>query len=100
MVVDHIVPLNKHGINRTFNTVASCGKCNSRKSDLVDGRIVRGYIAKVVEVIIFTTQKLIILPFACMFWAGKKIFPSLVSTVAGRIVLIGLLAVAIWKLII
>lgn len=100
VVVDHIVPLNKHGINRTFNTVAICGRCNSRKSDLVDGRIVRGYIAKVVEVIVFTTQKLVILPFACMLWAGKKIFSALISTVAGWIVLIGLLAVAIWKLII
>lgn len=99
VAVDHIVPLNKHGINRTFNTVAICGRCNSKKSDTVDGRVVKGYVAKVVEVVVFTAQKLIILPFACILWAGKKIFSALFTTVVGRIVLLGLVALAVWKFI-
>lgn len=52
VVIDHIVPLNNvAGVNRTFNTVAICQKCNSSKSDKVDYRVVKGYLAKVFEVI-------------------------------------------------
>lgn len=51
VVIDHIVPLNNvAGINRTFNTVAICQKCNSAKSDRVDYRVVKGYLAKIFEV--------------------------------------------------
>lgn len=52
VVIDHIVPLNNvAGVNRSFNTVAICQKCNSSKSDKVDYRVVKGYLAKVFEVI-------------------------------------------------
>lgn len=51
VVIDHIVPLNNvAGVNRTFNTVAICQKCNSSKSDSVDYRVVKGYLAKLFEV--------------------------------------------------
>ena len=51
VVIDHIVPLNSiAGVNRTFNTVAICQKCNSSKSDRVDYRVVKGYLAKIFEV--------------------------------------------------
>ena len=47
VVIDHIMPLNNvAGVNRTFNTVAICQKCNSSKSDSV----VKGYLAKLFEV--------------------------------------------------
>ena len=46
-----IMPLNNvAGVNRTFNTVAICQKCNSSKSDSVDYRVVKGYLAKLFEV--------------------------------------------------
>ena len=51
VVIDHIVPLNSiAGVNRTFNTVAICQKCNSSKSDRIDYRIAKGYLAKIFEV--------------------------------------------------
>lgn len=51
VVIDHIVPLNSvAGVNRTFNTVAICQSCNSKKSDIIDYRIVKGYLAKIFEV--------------------------------------------------
>ena len=51
VVIDHIMPLNNvAGVNRTFNTVAICQKCNSSKSDSVDYRVVKGYLAKLFEV--------------------------------------------------
>lgn len=52
VVIDHIVPLNSiAGVNRTFNTVAICQKCNSSKSDCIDYRIAKGYLAKLFEVL-------------------------------------------------
>ena len=51
VVIYHIMPLNNvAGVNRTFNTVAICQKCNSSKSDSVDYRVVKGYLAKLFEV--------------------------------------------------
>ena len=51
VVIDHIMPLNNvAGVNRTLNTVAICQKCNSSKSDSVDYRVVKGYLAKLFEV--------------------------------------------------
>lgn len=49
VVIDHIVPLNKGGLNHVSNCTACCRKCNAEKSDIVDGRVVRGKIFKVVE---------------------------------------------------
>ena len=59
--VDHIVPLAGAGINRTINTVAICGPCNREKSDKGGKYIVKGFIAKIFEVILFTTQKILLL---------------------------------------
>lgn len=72
--VDHIMPLNKGGINRTFNTVAICPTCNSKKSDTVDLRVAKGYAAKIFEVIAFTAQKVVITITFCAF--------SLLSSIA------------------
>ena len=49
VVVDHIRPLNKGGLNHVSNCTACCEKCNSAKSDIVDGRMYKGYIFKFFE---------------------------------------------------
>lgn len=52
VVIDHIIPLNSiAGVNKTINTVAICQKCNSSKSDTIDYRVAKGYLAKIFEVI-------------------------------------------------
>lgn len=47
--VDHIVPLNKGGLNHVSNCTAICFDCNSAKSDIVDGRVIKGKIFKLFE---------------------------------------------------
>ena len=59
--VDHIVPLAGTGINRTINTVAICGPCNRKKSDKGGLYVIKGSMAKVLEVILFTLQKILLL---------------------------------------
>lgn len=49
VVVDHIRPLNKGGLNHVSNCTACCRKCNAAKSDIVDGRVLKGQIFKVFE---------------------------------------------------
>lgn len=49
VVVDHIRPLNKGGINHVSNCTAICQACNSAKSDTVDGRVIKGKVFKVFE---------------------------------------------------
>ena len=49
MEVDHIVPLNKQGINHVVNCIATCRECNRRKSDKLDNRCVRQVFWKVFE---------------------------------------------------
>lgn len=49
VVVDHIRPLNKGGRNHVSNCTAICEKCNRAKSDIVDGRVLKGRIFKVFE---------------------------------------------------
>ena len=46
--IDHIIPKSKNQylLNRSFNTTVSCAKCNLKKSDKVDYRIVQGYASK------------------------------------------------------
>lgn len=51
VVVDHIRPLNKGGLNHVSNCTSCCEKCNAAKSDIVDGRMYKGYAYKVVETI-------------------------------------------------
>ena len=47
--VDHIIPKSKNEwmLNRSFNTTIACPKCNLKKSDKVDYRIVQGYASKI-----------------------------------------------------
>ncbi len=59
VIVDHIVPLKHGGINRTFNCVAICSKCNLKKGAKVDGRIVKGYASKILQSSLFTAQSVI-----------------------------------------
>lgn len=64
MEVDHIIPLNNVlGRNMRYNLVAACRKCNRSKSDTMDGRVVEGYLSKLLEVILYSIQKLVILVF-------------------------------------
>ena len=49
VVVDHIRPLNKGGRNHVSNCTACCRECNAAKSDIVDGRMYRGYVFKAFE---------------------------------------------------
>ena len=50
VVVDHIIPLNKGGKNHVSNCTACCKACNSSKSDIVDGRVIKGQLFKLAEV--------------------------------------------------
>ena len=79
--VDHIVPLAGMGINRTINTVAICPSCNREKSAKGGKYIVKGGIAKIFEVILFTAQKLMLyLLVAILFILNtiKNLFISIV----------------------
>ena len=72
--VDHIIPLNSPlGINARFNLVASCHKCNLQKSDNFDYRSTIGYASKLLEVIIFTIQKVLIVLFVGIWWLVSQI---------------------------
>lgn len=59
VVVDHIVPLNKGGINHHTNCVAICNKCNLSKSDKVDYRVAKGFLSKFVESGFYLTKNAI-----------------------------------------
>ena len=72
--VDHIMPLNSVlGQNASYNLVAACSRCNRKKSDTVDGRVIHGYFSKILEVIIFTLQKIIVVGVVGFFWCLQKI---------------------------
>ena len=76
--VDHIIPLNNVlGRNARFNLVAACGKCNRAKSDKFDGRVVEGYVSKLLEIIIFGLQKAVIVLVVACWVAIMKIFQIL-----------------------
>lgn len=57
VVVDHIRPLNKGGLNHVSNCTACCQKCNSAKSDIVDGRMYKGYVFKFFESNLFRANR-------------------------------------------
>jgi len=60
--VDHVLALGAGGVNRVINTVAICGKCNLKKSDKVGflgHYVIRGYLAKIVEVVLFSVAHII-----------------------------------------
>lgn len=62
--VDHIMPLDDpRGRNRRYNLVASCMKCNRNKSNSVDRRVLEGRISKLVEVAVFSVQKVFLIAF-------------------------------------
>lgn len=78
--VDHIIPLNSPlGRNRRFNLVAACRDCNLNKSDIVDGRIVKGYLSKIFESIIFSIQKVVIVIFVAIWWVINRIFHAILG---------------------
>lgn len=57
VVIDHIIPLAKGGRNHVSNCTACCRTCNSRKSDKVDYRVVKGKIFKMVESNAYRAQR-------------------------------------------
>lgn len=78
VVVDHIIPLNSMlGKNARFNLVASCEKCNLRKSDKLDYRIAKGYLAKAAETVVVQLQRLVVLAFVAVWWAAGAVFSCL-----------------------
>ena len=71
--VDHIIPLNSvFGMNARYNLVAACQRCNRKKSDKVDGRVLHGYISKVLEVILFTIQKIFVVCLVAVWTIFRK----------------------------
>lgn len=56
VVVDHIIPLNKGGINHHLNCVAICNSCNLHKSDKVDYRVAVGFASKGLESVLQITK--------------------------------------------
>lgn len=82
VVVDHIMPLNNPlGRNKGYNLVASCQTCNSRKSDKVDFRVAEGYAVKVLQSIIFTVQKIVILFFVALYACCQRIIAFVCSMI-------------------
>lgn len=74
VVVDHIMPLNNVlGQNARFNLVAACQRCNSKKSDRVDYRVGVGYFSKLLEMIVFTVQKILIISVVAVWTVIQKI---------------------------
>ncbi len=45
--IDHIWPQSKGGSNNNFNLVIACQTCNRSKGNKIDGRIIKGYVAKI-----------------------------------------------------
>lgn len=89
--VDHIIPpskfarkrYNRNGelikntsfmaetMNNRFNLVATCAKCNRKKSDDIGLCTVKGGVAKVFETVLFGTQRLLTLTGRVMYKGGK-----------------------------
>lgn len=57
VIIDHIIPLSKGGRNHVSNCTAICAKCNRAKSDIVDGRVAKGAIFKLLESSVFRSQR-------------------------------------------
>lgn len=80
VVIDHILPLNSpFGRNKRFNLVAACRRCNAKKSDKIDSRVVQGYISKVIQSMIFSVQKVVIVCFVAVWWLIQKVVGTLFS---------------------
>lgn len=72
--VDHIIPLSKMGPNSVINCVATCRHCNRSKSDIIDGRVIKGVIFKIVEEICIFFSRTI-------GYLGREVFKSLMDPV-------------------
>ena len=72
--VDHIVPLNSpFCINKGFNLVSSCARCNQEKSDKVDGRVPVGFGSKFIDFIVFSVQKILVISFVAAWTLVQKV---------------------------
>ena len=81
--VDHIMPLNNPlGMNKSFNLVAACAKCNNDKSDKFDQRVAIGYMSKLLEIILFTLQKIAIVVFVAVWYLIAKMCSGVIKLVS------------------
>lgn len=87
--VDHIIPLASIGLNRTINTVAICPKCNREKSDKCGKYVVKGVFAKILEVILFTLQKIILHTLVLILRILHAILTGIFSALKFLIIYIG-----------
>ena len=72
--VDHIMPLNNAlGRNVRYNLVAACSRCNQRKSDTVDGRVVIGYLSKATDTAMYGVQSVVTYVIYGVFRALSKL---------------------------
>lgn len=69
MQIDHIIPLNKGGINWSANLICACPKCNNKKRAKTGLWVVRGYIGKFVFSILQTVSNL----YSAPFWSRNPI---------------------------
>lgn len=98
--VDHIIPPSRFAVkkkkkgewvktsmmarflNHSFNCAAICGDCNRRKSNTMDGRIIRGYAMKSLEVLYGIGQIALSIPFmgtALVMWLTRKVVVTTVG---------------------
>lgn len=80
--VDHIVPLNSvAGRNKRYNLVAICSECNKKKSDNGGIYVVKGGIAKIIEVCMFSVQKVIVVIIAAVVFCIRGIILTLINCI-------------------
>lgn len=89
--VDHIIPKSKSEalFNRQYNLVASHPRCNQKKSDKIDHRVVQGYTVKIFGGLIGGVMNLI---FSILLLPLKLIPPilgAIISIITGILGLIG-----------
>lgn len=89
--VDHIMPKSKSQFlfNREHNLTVSCAKCNLKKSDKIDHRVVQGYVSRWTGGLVGAIMGLVFLPVRLVFGAGSSIvqglFQGSVNLVTGAI---------------
>ncbi len=45
--IDHIWPQSKGGTDHHVNLVIACQSCNRSKGNKIDGRVIRGFVTKI-----------------------------------------------------